>query len=146
MISNIDTIKRDLDFFQSSFSGAISEHKLKYNLQYEPYLEEHYGTPKYPDNFAMGYSADIMQLEEDVYQLGFNFYLGDFNLGFGMNFCFPYERHLNEGDAKYMHERLVAAGLWMQREPVVVENVVKRLFPDFSRRKFIEKFTEEDVN
>ena len=107
---------------------------------------EHYGTEHYPDNFNMGYSADIIKVEDGIYQLGFNFYLGDFNLGFGMNFCYPYERYLNEADAIYLYNRLVLTKLWMNNEPVVDNNIIKSLFPEYCRHKFIEDFINDEVS
>lgn len=142
-MTSLETIKKDLLSFNEKFHSEDSEDKVHYFQKYEPYLGDYYQTEDFPDNYEVRYSVDIFLVDENIYYFGFSFLLGDFNLGLGSQDNYTYERHINKETADYLYSRFLAVGLWNVTEPIKVEGLVDKLFPELKRDRISTYFNNE---
>lgn len=143
IITSLEAIKRDLLSLDKNFHLEDSEDKIHYFQKNKTYFADYYKTKNFPDNYEVRYSVENYFPDEDFCCFEFSFHLGDFNIGLGGQDIYTYERHIDKETADYLYNRFLVVGLWNAAEPVKVEGLGDKLFPELKRDRIAAYFNNE---
>lgn len=140
---SLEEVKVELAKLYDGCVASLQEKKKEYISRYKYYLCEHYCSEHFPDNIELRFVSGIGRVDyksHAVYLFSLKFMVGDFNLGEGYQDCYPYERYIKGNDAKVLHEKMIAMGLYFNPEPIAIDHLPDKLFPDLARKRKISSF------